>query len=149
MRAILILALISVLADANAQQVYEQVDSEGNPGFSDQPTAGSQAVEIRPNVVDMEEPPAAAPVASHPTAPVAEHESVQEGPVEIDEEPARHIVQPPAENLPGGASSVTGVDTAGGAGSIGGVDDAGGAPSVGGAGSAEGGPHPGSVHRAR
>lgn len=137
MRTILILTLSVVVTQVSAQQVYEQVDSEGNASFSDQPTPGSQAVVIEPNVVDTEKPPPAAAPARQSAVPASKPETAQEAPVEIDEEPARHVVRPPAEDQPGGAAS------AGGAGSVSGVDSVGGARSVG------SGPRPSPASRAR
>lgn len=64
-RILVLAGLISASLSAQAQQVYESKDADGNVTFSDQPTADSEAVIVpAPNVGDSVEvpPPEPTPV---------------------------------------------------------------------------------------
>ena len=46
-------AMITTSFTAGAQEVYKNVDQQGVVEFSDQPSSGAKAVDVRPNVVDV------------------------------------------------------------------------------------------------
>jgi hypothetical protein len=142
MRAVLLLTIFSIAAQAGAQQVYESVDPQGNVSFSDRPTADSEAIDVRPNVVETEKPPPATPRPASP-APSRTAETKPRETDPLEAKTPRHLVRPPAADQPGGAPSV------GGSGSVGGAGGAGGAGSVGGAPSVGSGPRPSPAPRAR
>lgn len=49
-----LIALALIGCAINAQEVYESVDAEGNPEFSDSPTPGAKEIDLQqPNVADF------------------------------------------------------------------------------------------------
>jgi len=76
---VLICATQFIVTVSSAETVYENTDASGAVEFSDQPSAGSQAIEVTPNVVDVTPPPAidmpAAPAVT--PAPAGTSETIE------------------------------------------------------------------------
>lgn len=61
------LLLLTLAGPVAAQKVYENVDEEGNPSFSDMPSEGAEIVDIEPaNVANSVNVPEAKPAAAAP-----------------------------------------------------------------------------------
>ena len=57
-------AIIAMGLPAGAQEVYKSVDQKGVVEFSDQPSPGAKAVEVKPNVVPVEPVKSSSPVSA-------------------------------------------------------------------------------------
>lgn len=57
-RMVLASTLLSVCFSVSAEKVYETVNDQGVVEFSDHPSAGSEQVDVKPNVVDTQDVPA-------------------------------------------------------------------------------------------
>lgn len=69
-------ATITTSFTTGAQEIYENVDKQGVVEFSDQPSSGAKAVDVRPNVVEV------APVKSIEPSPPASPNRAAEAPVD-------------------------------------------------------------------
>ncbi len=82
---VLAFALLPVAAEVSAEQVYEKVNKDGVIEFSDQPSSGSEQIEVKPNVVDVRSAPAGSlPVSPATRAYEGRPGSTQEYNVEIN-----------------------------------------------------------------
>ena len=57
-------AIIAICFPAGAEEVYKGVDQKGVVEFSDQPSPGAKAVEVKPNVVPVEPVKSSSPVSA-------------------------------------------------------------------------------------
>ncbi len=58
--------IVTTSLTAGAQEVYKNVDEKGGVEFSDQPTPGAKAVDVKPNVVPVEPVKFSSPVSAVP-----------------------------------------------------------------------------------
>jgi len=74
----MLLALLAATGTGvNAQDIYENVDSQGGVEFSDEAAAGAKPVEVQPNVIDVTPVPRLEPLRPPPeNKPAAPDEEV-------------------------------------------------------------------------
>ncbi len=58
--------IVTTSFTAGAQEVYKNVDEKGVVEFSDQPSPGAKAVDVKPNVVPFEPVKSSSPVSAGP-----------------------------------------------------------------------------------
>jgi len=82
---VILAAMITTSFTAGAQEVYKNVDQQGVVEFSDQPSSGAKAVDVRPNVVDVAPVKSIEPSPSESTSGAAKAPAIGAQPEVIQE----------------------------------------------------------------
>jgi len=81
---LLFLSLFCISLVSNAEQVYEKVDKQGVPSFSDQATPGAEKIDVKPNVVHQKPASPEPATAQHQEKKSSAKQTSQTGSYETD-----------------------------------------------------------------